>query len=543
MTSEHDLIIRNGTVYDGSGDQAYKADIAVKGNFITEIGKLKNENTKKIVDATGLAVAPGFINVMSWAPITSLHDGRSQSDIRQGVTLEVFGEAWSEGPLTEEMKQFVMERQGDIKFEIQWTTLGEFLEHLEKQGVSTNIASYVGATTIRVYAVGRNDRPPISQELDQMRQLVRNSMEEGALGLSSALIYPPGCYAETEELIELAKVVAEYDGIYISHMRSEGNSLLEGLEELLTIAQEANVRSEIYHLKAMGEMNWHKMDAVIERVESAQRSGLRISADMYTYTAGGTGLGATMPQWAQDGGKNEWIKRLKDPETRKRIRKEMTTPSDDWENVYLMAGSPDNIILVRIKTEKLKPLLGKTLAEVSAMRGTDPIDTIMDLVIEDDSNVGVVYFMMSEDNISKQLQIPWVCIGSDAPSQAPEGDFLKSSVHPRAYGTFARYLGKYVRDQELIPLEEAIRKITSFPAENLKIKQRGRLQPGYYADIAIFDPEKIQDHATFAKPQQYATGVVHVFVNGEQVLEDGEHTGAMPGQFVRGPGYKLNRGD
>ncbi|MCJ7623493.1 MAG: D-aminoacylase [Anaerolineaceae bacterium] len=540
MKTTFDIIIRNGTIYDGVGNAPVKADLGIKDQFIQQIGDLSGSSAATEIDAAGLAVAPGFINVMSWAPITSLHDGRSQSDIRQGVTLEVFGEAWSEGPLTEEMKKDYQARQGDIKFDVQWATLGGFLEHLEKRGVSTNIASYVGATTIRIYAIGPNDRSPTPQELDLMRQLVRQSMEEGALGLRSALIYPPGSYAKTEELIELAKVVAEYDGIYISHLRSEGNAFLVGLEELLTIAREANVRSEIYHLKAMGEMNWHKMDAVIKRVEEAQASGLQVSADMYTYTAGGTGLGATMPQWTQDGGNDEWIKRLKNPEMRKKIRVEMTTPSNDWENVYLMAGSPENMILVRFNTDELKPLLGKTLAEISAMRGTDPIDTIMDLVIEDNSNAGVVYFMMSEENISKQIKLPWVCIGSDAPSQAPEGDFLKSSVHPRAYGTFARYLAKYVRDQELIPLEEAIRKITSFPAENLKIERRGRLTPGYYADIAIFDPEKIQDHATFAKPQQYATGMLHVFVNGEQVLKDGEHTGATPGKFVRGPGYKMS---
>ena len=535
---ESNLILRNGLIYDGSGSKPYSGDIALKGEFIEAVGDLSDFTAKEEIDLNGMAVSPGFINVMSWAPISMLHDGRSQSDIRQGVTLEVFGEAWSEGPLNKKMKKEYQENQEDIKFKVNWNTLGEFLENLEAKGVSANIASYLGATTLRIYALEYADRPPTEEEMELMRQLTHQAMQEGALGVSSALIYPPGSYADTSELIELAKIAAEYDGIYISHLRSEGNAFLEGVDELLTIAREANVRAEIYHLKAMGQANWYKMDQVIEKVEKARAEGLPITADMYTYTAGGTGLGATMPQWVQEGGHEAWVKRLKDPQIRTRLHEEMTTPSDEWENVYLMAGSPENMILVNFITEALKPLTGKTLAEVAEMRGTDPIDTIMDLVIEDNYNCGVVYFMMSEENISKQIKLPWVCIGSDAPSQAPEGDFLKSSVHPRAYGTFARYLGKYVRDQQLIPLEEAIRKITSFPAENLRLKQRGRLQTGYYADIAVFDPAKVIDKADYQNPQQYAEGMVHVFVNGTQVLKDGEHTGARPGKFVRGPGYQ-----
>ena len=538
MQNTYDIILRNGMIYDGSGSTPYHGDVAINGQRIAAVGALAADKGKQELDLDGLAVSPGFINVMSWAPITSLHDGRSQSDIRQGVTTEVFGEAWSEGPLSPEMKAQYQKEQGDIKFDVAWNTLGEFLDHLAGKGVATNIASYVGETTLRIHAIGYDDRPPTPAELDKMRQLTAQAMEEGAMGLSTALIYPPGSYAHTDELIELAKVVAAYNGIYISHMRSEGNSFLEGVEELLTITREANVWSEIYHLKAMGAMNWYKMDQVIERVEAARAEGWHVTADMYTYTAGGAGIGATMPQWVQEGGLDAWIERLKNPDIRKKLRVEMTTPSTEWENTYLMSGSADRMILIGFETEALKPLTGKTLAEIAALRGQDPVDTLMDLVIEDHANCGMVYFMMSEENVSKQLKLPWVSIGSDAPSQAPEGDFLKSSVHPRTYGTFARYLGKYVRDQQVLPLPEAIRKITSFPAANLKINDRGWLKPGYYADVAVFDPAAVIDHATYAEPQQYAGGMVHVFVNGTQVLKNGEHTNALPGQVVRGPGYK-----
>ena len=538
MQKKFDTIIQNGIIYDGSGEKPFRADIGINGKLIAAIGDLKNAEAEKLIDASGLAVSPGFINVMSWAPIPMLYDGRSQSDIRQGVTLEVFGEAWSEGPLSEAMKEEQSEQPGDIQYDITWTTLGEFLQQLEDKGISNNVASYLGSTTLRIYAIGYEDREPTEEEMELMRSLTHQAMQEGAMGVSTALIYPPGSYASTEELIELAKVVSEYDGIYISHLRSEGNAFLEGVDELLRIAKEANIRAEIYHLKAMGKDNWHKMDLVIEKVEKARAEGMQITADMYTYPAGGTGIAATMPPWVQEGGHEAFIARLKDPQTRAKIKAEMGVSSDEWENMYLMVGKPENIILVGFNTEKMKSLTGKTLAEVSKMRGTDPFDTIIDIIIEDNNNVGAVFFSMSEDNIRKQIQLPWVSLGSDASSQAPEGAFLKSSTHPRAYGNFARFLGKYVREEGLLPLEEAVRKMTSFPAKNLRIKQRGSLKEGYYADIAIFDPAKVIDKADFQKPQQYAEGMLHVFVNGEQVLKDGEHTNAMPGMFVKGPGYR-----
>lgn len=535
--SDFDLIIRNGTLYDGSGNDPVIGDLAIRGQKIIAIGKLGNVSAKKEIDASGLAVAPGFINVMSWAPISMLVDGRSQSDIRQGVTLEVFGEAWSEGPLTEEMKKGVIADQGDLKYDVPWNTLGEFLDHLVGHGVSANVASYLGATTLRINAIGYDNRAATPQEMEHIRQLTAQAMEEGALGVSSALIYPPGSYAPTEELIEMAKVAAKYNGIYISHIRSEGNGFLEAMDEFLTIAREAKIWAEIYHLKAMGQMNWQKMDQVIEKVNKARAEGLHITADMYTYPAGAAGLGATMPPWVQEGGLEPWLMRLKDPAIRKRLHEEMSTPTNQWENMLLMVGEAKNILTLGFRTEALKPLAGKTLAEISAMRKTDPIDTIIDLILEDQSNIHVAYFHMAEDNIRKQLALPWTCLGSDAESSAPEGDFLKSSTHPRAYGCFSRFLGKYVRDEKIVPLKEAIRKLTSLPAGNLKLKERGWLKPDYYADVVVFDPATIQDHATFAEPYQYSSGVSHVVVNGELVLFNGDHTGAKPGMVVRGPGY------
>jgi len=538
MSTNFDLLIRNGTIYDGSGSPSFIGDVAVNGQHVVSVGNLGNVSAEKVIDAGGLAVAPGFINVMSWAPISLLVDGRSQSDIRQGVTLEVFGEAWSEGPLNEEMKKRVVAEQTDIKYNVTWTTLGQFLEQLEAHGVSTNIASYVGATTLRIHAIGYDDRPPSPQELDLMRKLTAQAMEEGALGVSTALIYPPGSYARTDEIIELAKVAARYNGIYISHMRSEGNALLEAVDELIHIARTANCWAEIYHLKTMGKPNWTKLDGLIQKVETARAAGLHITADMYTYPAGAAGLGATMPPWVQEGGQEAWVNRLKDPSVRQRVKAEMLAPTNQWENMFLMCGSPENMLLIGFNTEALKPLTGKTLADICKTRGTDPVDTIIDLTIEDKGNIGTVYFSMSEDNIRRELKLPWVCLGSDAESAAPEGDFLKSSTHPRAYGCFSRFLGKYVRDEKVVPLAEAVRKITSLPASNLKIEKRGSLKPGFFADIAVFDPGKIQDHATFQNPFQYSTGMVHVFVNGKQVIQDGEHTNARPGMFVRGPGYK-----
>jgi N-acyl-D-amino-acid deacylase len=526
-------------IYDGSGKPPIRGGVGIYGDSIVAIGRLKGVRAKRIIDAQGLAVAPGFINMLSWATESLIQDGRSQGDIRQGVTLEVFGEGWSMGPLNETMKKEMVERQGDIKFEIKWTTLGEYLDYLVQRGIAPNVASFVGATTVRIHEIGYADRPPTPAELDRMRALVRQAMGEGAIGVGSSLIYAPAFYAKTDELIELCKVAAEYDGMYISHMRSEGNKLLEALDELLGIARQARIPAEVYHLKAAGRQNWHKMDEVIARINAARAQGLRITADMYTYTAGATGLDAAMPPWVQEGGYKAWAARLKDPAIRARVQQEMTTPTDQWENLFLAAG-PEGTLLVGFKNDALKPLTGKTLAEIARMRGKSPEETAMDLVIEDGSRVGTIYFLGFEDNVRKQIKLPWVSLGSDAESLAPEGPFLMSNPHPRAYGNVARLLGRYVRDEKLIPLEEAIRRLTSLPAENLRIHKRGRLQPGYFADVVVFDPARIQDHATYEKPHQYSTGVVHVFVNGTQVLKDGEHTGATPGRVVRGLGYWKN---
>lgn len=537
-TPTNDIILRGGMIYDGSGSSPYVGDVVIRGDRIVAVGSVGGSQAKLEVDASGLAIAPGFINMLSWAPDSLIQDGNSQADIRQGVTLEVFGEGMSYGPLNDAMKKEMAARQGDIKYDIEWTTLGEFLQYLERKEVSTNIASLVGATTVRIHELGFEDRPPTPQELRRMQELVAEAMEEGAMGVGSSLIYAPAFYAETDELIALCKVVAAYDGLYTSHMRSEGNRLLEAVDEILTVARASGVRSEIYHLKAAGKSNWSKMDEVIAKVEAARAEGISITADMYNYIAGATGLNASMPPWVQEGGHDEWVKRLKDPAIRARVMKEMTTTTDEWENLFLAAGSADNLLLVGFKSEKLKPLTGKTLAEVAAMRGKSPEETAMDLVIEDDSRVGTVYFLMSEENVKKQIALPWVSFCSDAGSPATEGVFLTSNPHPRAYGNFARLLGKYVRDEKIITLAEAVRRLTSLSAENLRIRDRGSLRPGYFADVVIFDPETIQDHATFAKPHQYSTGMVHVFVNGEQVLRDGEHTGARPGRVVRGPGWK-----
>jgi len=534
----YDVIIRGGNVYDGSGAAPVRADVGLRGDQIVTIGDLSQAKAASDVDASGLAVAPGFINMLSWANESLLHDPKSQSDIRQGVTLEIMGEGESMGPLNPSMKKMAAELQADIKYPISWTTLGEYLAFLEKKGTSTNVASFVGATTVRIHELGYADRPPSPEELGRMRALVRAAMEEGALGVGSSLIYAPAFYAKTDELIALCEEAAKYGGMYISHIRSEGNALLEAVDELIRIAREAKLPAEIYHLKAAGEQNWPKMDQVIARIEAARAQGLQITADMYTYPAGATGLDAAMPPWVQEGGLREWIRRLKDPAIRARVRREMSTPTNAWESLYLAAGSAERVLLVAFKQDALKPLTGKTLAEVAKMRGKSPEETAMDLVIEDDSRVGTVYFLMSEDNIRKQLKLPWVSLDSDAESLAPEGVFLKSNPHPRAYGNFARLLGRYVRDEQLMSLEEGIRRLTSLPATNMKLDRRGALKPGHYADVVVFDPKTIQDHATFDKPHQYSTGVAHVFVNGVQVLKAGEHTGATPGRFVRGPGFR-----
>lgn len=534
--TEYDLVLRNGTLYDGSGQPPSRGDVAVNGDRIVKIGELGPSHGKKELDVSGLAVAPGFVNMMS-GPEELIADGRSQSDIRQGVTLEIFGEGESGGPLSDEMKKNLVDHQADIKYPVEWTTFGESLDYLEHHGISPNVASFLGATTARIHELGYADRAPTPEELDRMRALVRQAMEEGALGVASALIYAPGFYAKTDELIELARVASGYGGMYISHMRSEGNQFVEAVDELLTIAREAHIRAEIYHLKAGGQSNWPKMEEVIQKVEAARKEGLEITADMYTYTAGSTGLDAAMPPWVQEGGYDRWAERLGDPAIRKKVLAEMRTPTNAWENLLLAAGG-EGTLLVGFKNEGLKPLAGKTLAQVATERGKTPEETAIDLVIEDGSRVQVVYFLMSEDNIKRQIALPWVSFSSDAGSMAPEGVFLKSSTHPRAYGSFARLLGKYVREEKVIPLEEAVRKLAALPTKNLRLEGRGLLAPDYFADIVVFDPTKVQDVATYEKPHQYATGMVHVFVNGTQVLNHGEHTGAKPGRALRGPGWK-----
>ena len=533
----YDIILRNGMIYDGSGGQPYVGDVAFDGDVIAALGDIGEATAPTEIDVQGLAVAPGFVNMMSWANESLIEDGHSQSDIRQGVTLEIMGEGESMGPLNDVMKAEMVRLQSDIHYDIEWTTLAEYLEYLERRGISPNVASFIGAATPRSYVMGQDDRPPTAEELDQMRALVRTAMEDGALGVASSLIYPPGSFAETEELIALSKVAAQYNGMYISHMRDEGANMLEAVEELLTIAEEAGIGAEIYHLKSSGQSNWPLFDEAIEMVESARAEGLQITADVYTYPAGSTGLNAAIPPWVQEGGFEASVERMKDPALRERIALEMGEHSDAWENMYLGAGTADNILLVGFKNDDLKPLTGKSLAEVAQMRGADPRYTAMDLIIEDNSRIQAVYFTQSEDVVRKAITLPWVSFNSDEASLAPEGVFLKSNPHPRAYGSFARVLGKYVREEQLIPLEEAIRKLAALPAENMKIDRRGRLKEGFYADVVVFDPVTIQDNATFVKPHQYASGMIHVFVNGEQVLKDGEHTGATPGRVVRGPGW------
>ncbi|MDP3718018.1 MAG: D-aminoacylase [Acidobacteriota bacterium] len=537
---QYDILIRNGRVIDGTGAPGVDASLAIRGDRVVAIGPLADATARETLDATGLVVAPGFINMLSWADEPLLVDGRSQGNVRQGVTLEVFGEGWSMGPLNERMKTEQLAGQGDLKFPIDWTTLGEYLDGLIRKGVSTNVASFVGATTLRIHEIGYEDRDPTAEELERMKELVRRAMREGALGVGSSLIYAPAFYAKTPELVALARAAGESGGMYISHMRSEGSRLLEAIDELIQIARDAGVPAEIYHLKAAGRENWDKTDAAIARIEAARREGLRITADVYTYPAGATGLNATMPPWVQEGGHDRWVSRLRDPATRARVMTEMTTPTTEWENFFVGAG-PEGILLSGFKTEALKPLTGQTLAQVAKARGTSPEETAINLVIEDGSRVEAVYFLMSEDNLRKKLRLPWVSFGSDSGSMAPEGVFLRSNPHPRAYGNFARWLGRYVRDEELVPLEEAIRRMTTMPAEHLSIKERGRLAEGYFADVVVFDPARIQDHATFERPHQYATGVVHVLVNGTPVLRAGEHTGATPGRVVRGPGYEGGR--
>jgi N-acyl-D-amino-acid deacylase len=534
--ADFDVIIRGGTVYDGAGNEPRQADVAIRGDRIAGVGDFKSAKAKTIIAANGLAVAPGFINMLSWSTESLIQDGRSQSEIRQGVTTEIMGEGESMGPVNDRVREHMLRNQADIKYDIKWNTLAEYLQYLEKRGVSCNVASFIGATTIREYVIGFEDKPPTPEQIDQMRDLVRREMEAGALGIGTSLIYPPAFYAKTDELIELCKVAAKYQGKYISHMRSEGNQLFEALDELLRIAREANIPAEVYHIKASGEKNWSKPDELLARIERAQKDGLNVRANMYTYTAAGTGLDACLPPWTENGGYPALFKRLRDPATREKIKTEVKIDSDKWENLYLAAGSPNKILLVGFKSDKLKPLTGKTLAEVAKMRGKDPIDTMMDLIAEDESRIGTIYFIMSEDNVKKELAKPWISFGSDEASQAPDAPFTKSNPHPRAYGNFARVLGKYVRDEKVIPMKEAIRRLSGLPATNLGLDHRGFLKEGMFADVVVFDPATIADRATFENPHQYAVGVKHVLVNGVQVIKDGDHTGAKPGRALWGPG-------
>ena len=537
-TGPYDVILRGGTVYDGTGTPGRIADVGIRGDRIAAVGDLAKAQAKTVLDAKGLAVAPGFINMLSWSTDSLIADGRSQGEIRQGVTLEVMGEGNSMGPLTDDMKRRAVEQMGDIRYDITWTTLAEYLAFLEKKGVSTNVASYIGAATIREHVVGLEDRPATPAELEKMRALVRQEMEAGALGIGSSLIYAPGTYASTEELIELNKAAAPYGGRYISHLRSEGDRFLEAVDELITIARAAGVPAEIYHLKAAGASNWPKMDQAIAKIEAARKGGLRITADMYTYTAGSTGFDACIPPWSRAGGYDALFKRIADPPTRARMIAEMRAPAVGWENLCQAAGTPHGLLLVEFKNDALKPLTGKRLDEVMKIRGKDAENTILDLIAEDRTRVGVVFFLMSEDNVRKQVRLPWVSFGSDASSMAPEGVFLKSSTHPRAYGNFARLLGRYVRDEKLVPLPEAIRRLTSLPAANLGLKDRGTLAVGAFADVVAFDPAAMADKATYEQPHQYAVGMRHVVVNGVPVLRDGEHTGATPGRALKGSGAR-----
>ena len=547
--ANYDVLISGGTVYDGSGAVPFVGDVAINGDRVVAVGDLSAATAESVVDATGLAVSPGFVNMLSWATESLIVDGRSQGDLRQGVTLEVFGEGNSLGPMNVAMKEEWLETFVDYvgseqraaellggAVEVPWTTLGDYLEFLETKGISTNVASFLGATTTRIHELGYADRAPNEEELERMRQLVHTAMREGAMGIGSSLIYAPAFYAKTDELVAISSVAAEYGGMYISHMRSEGNRLLEAVEELIGISRAAGLPAEIYHLKQGGEQNWDKLDQVIEMVEAARAEGLRITADMYNYIAGSTGLDAAMPPWVQEGGYDAWAERLRDPSVRARVAAEMVAQQDDWENL-MQGATPEGSLLVEFRNPNLRGYIGRTLADVAAERGTSAQKTAMDLVVEDGSRVQVVYFLMSEDNVKRQIALPWVSFDSDAGSMAPEPPFTDGSTHPRAYGNFARLLGKYVREEGVIPLEEAIRKLTSLPTTNLSISDRGMLAEGYYADVVVFDPATIIDHATFEDPHQYSTGVVHVFVNGGQVLRDGEHTGATPGRVVRGPGW------
>jgi len=534
--SSYDVIIRGGDVYDGLGGDPLKADVGINGDRIATVGDLSAATGTQEIDAAGMAVSPGFINMLSWATESLIVDGRGMSDIKQGVTLEVMGEGWSMGPLNDELRALAVTQQREFKYELEWTTLGEYLEFLENRGISPNVASYVGATTLRMLEVGFDNAEATDEQLARMQEHVRVAMREGAIGVGSSLIYAPGNFASTEELIALVDAAAEYNGRYISHVRSEANRLEESVDELIEISEATGAPAEIYHLKAGGRDNWRKLENVFAMVEQARADGLAITADMYTYTAGATGLDAAMPLWVQEGGDEAWFARLEDPEIREKVLAEMTVDQSEWENLFYHAG-PHGVMFIGFRNPELRHLIGKTLAEVASMWEVTPAEAAIDLVVKDRSRVDTVYFLMSDENVAKKVALPWVSFGSDAEASAPEGVFLNSSTHPRAYGTFARVLGKYARDEGVITLQDAIRKMTSLPASNIGIRERGSLTEGFFADVVVFDPATVKDHATFEKPLQYATGIQHVFVNGEQVLKDGEHTGATPGRVVRGPGW------
>ena len=540
QNTKYDTIIRNGMIYDGNGGEPYKADVAITADTIAFIGDLSNESAKNEIDAKGLAIAPGFINMLSWSNESLIEDGRSQGELRQGVTLEVMGEGESMGPLNAKMKEQMQKGQTDIKFNVEWNTLGEYLKWLEKKGISCNVASFVGATTVRQFVVGEDDRDPTPAQMDSMKLLVRQAMEQGAMGVGSSLIYPPAFFAKTNELTELCKEASKYNGMYISHIRNEGNKLFEAVDELMTISKEANLPAEIYHFKASGKDNWWKIDSLIKKINKARSEGLKITADMYTYNASATGLTAAFPPSLQDGGFDSLWHRLQRPDVREKMKKAMDTDAQEWENTYYGAGGAKGVLLLAFKQDSLRKFIGKTLEEAAKIRGTSPEETAMNLIVEDSTRIGVSYFSMDSVNVQKEVAVPWMSFCSDASSEAPEGVFLKTNPHPRAYGSFIRVLGKYSRDEKVLPLQQAVYQLSKLPATNLKLQKRGELKVGNYADIVIFDPNAVKDNATFAKPHQYASGVIHVFVNGAQVLKDGEHTNARPGRFVKGPGYKMN---
>jgi N-acyl-D-amino-acid deacylase len=546
VSGDYDVIIRNGTIYDGSGKAPFTGDVLVSGGRIVAVGKVPGAKGRQEVDVHGLAVAPGFVNMLSWAVDSLIVNGIGQSDLRQGVTLEVFGEGWSMGPLNDKMKEEAKKDQSDYHYDVDWTTLGEYLDSLVRRGISMNVASMVGAATVRIHEIGEANRAPNADELARMQALVRQAMEEGALGVGSALIYAPGNYAKTDELKALVGAAAPYGGGYISHMRSEGDQFLEALDELIDISRATGAppppppHAELYHMKAAGHDNWPKMAQAIKKVDQARAEGLPISANMYTYTAGGTGLDACMDPAVKEGGTDAWIERLKKPEVRAKVVDAVFKKAVGWENICYASGTPDRILLAGFKEEKLKPLTGKTLAEVAKMRGKSPSETVVDLCIEDHTRVGTIFFLMTEENVKLGLSQPWVALGSDEGAIEPSGPFLKSNPHPRAYGTFARFLGKYVRDEKVATLQDAVRRLSALPADNWHLTGRGHIAPGYAADIVVFDPVSISDHATFEKPHAFATGVKHVWVNGVQALKDGEPTGAKPGQVVRGPGYRAH---